>query len=130
MLDHQFVPRSLPSDFPRAIRWTLSTDYPSEDQELIDLSMDTVYLSLASQELVQITGILRQRRDLIVREASRREVVRRRIPGVSGTQAGRLFVANIMRTRHRVAVSDVEVLPLEVDLDHDVPDVSSLDLLD
>ena len=122
------VPQALPTEFPRAIRQVLLTDYPSDDQPLIDVAMDVVQLGQASAELIWISALLSQRRDLLAQEASRRETVRMNQPEVSEAQAGRLFVAGVMRTSRHLADSDVALLRLETDPD-DVEEVA-IELLD
>ena len=48
---YEFVPRDLPTDFPRAIRQVLLTEFPSSEQPLINVAMDVVRLGVASAEL-------------------------------------------------------------------------------
>ena len=124
---YEFVPRDLPTDFLRAIRQVLSTEFPSSEQPLIDVAMDVVRLGVASAELRWLASILRQRMDRLVSEASRREVAQVLWPGVTAHQAGRLFVAGIMRSTYHLADSDLMMLQLET-APEDVEEVS-IDLL-
>ena len=73
MFQHGFVPRELPADFPRAICRVLLTVHPSYEQPLIDVVVQSALVSLASQELMFLAMVLRQRRDLLVAEAARWE---------------------------------------------------------
>ena len=127
---HQYklVPQDLPTDFPRAIHQVLLTEFPSSEQPLIDVAMDVVHLGVASAELRWLVSILRQRMDQLVLEASHREVAQVSWPGVTAHQAGRLFVAGIMRSTYRLADSDLTMLQLET-APEDVEEVS-IDLLD
>ena len=125
---YEFVPRDLPMDFPRAIRQVLLTEFPSSEQPLIDVAMDVVRLGVASAELRWLASILQQRMDRLVLEASHREVAQVSWPGVTAHQAGRLFVAGIMRSTYRLADSDLTMLQLET-APEDVEEVS-IDLLD
>jgi hypothetical protein len=70
-----FIPQDLLTDFPCAIRQVLLTDYPSDKMPLINVAMDVVWLGLASAELVWVNALLSQRRDLLIQEASRREIM-------------------------------------------------------
>ena len=125
---YELVPRDLPIDFPRAIRQVLLTEFPSSEQPLIDVAMDVVRLGVASAELRWLASILRQRMDRLVLEASHQEVAQVSWPGVTAHQAGRLFVAGIMRSTYRLADSDLTMLQLET-APEDVEEVS-IDLLD
>ena len=125
---YELVPRDLPTDFPRAIRQVLLTEFPLSEQPLINVAMDVVRLGVASAELRWLASILRQRMDRLVSEASRREVAQVSWPGVTAHQAGRLFVAGIMRSTYRLADSDLTMLQLET-APEDVEEVS-IDLLD
>ena len=125
---YEFVPRDLPTDFPRAICQVLLTEFLSSEQPLIDVAMDVVHLGVASVELCWLALILRQRMDRLVMEASHREVAQVAWPGVTAHQAGRLFVAGIMRLTYRLADSDLMMLQLEM-APEDVEEVS-IDLLD
>ena len=125
---YELVPRDLPTDFPRAIRQVLLTEFPSSEQPLIDVAMDVVRLGVASAELRWLASILRQRMDRLVSEASHREVAQVSWPGVTAHQAGRLFVAGIMRSTYHLADSDLTMLQLET-APEDVEEVS-IDLLD
>ena len=124
---YEFVPRDLPTDFPRAIRQVLLTEFPSSKQPLIDVAMDVVRLGVASVELHWLASILHQRMDRLVLEASHREVAQVSWPGVTAHQAGCLFVAGIMRSTYRLADSDLTMLQLET-APEDVEEVS-IDLL-
>ena len=75
MFQHGFVPQELPVDFPRAIRRVLLTMHPSSEQRLINVAVQSVMVSLASQELMFLAMVLHQRRDLLVEDALRREQV-------------------------------------------------------
>ena len=55
---YEFVPRDLPTDFPRAIRQVLLTEFPSSEQPLINVAMDVVRLGVASAELHWLASIL------------------------------------------------------------------------
>ena len=125
---YELMPRDLPTDFPRAIRQVLLTEFPSSEQPLIDVAMDVVRLGVASAELCWLASILRQRMDRLVLEASHREVAQVSWPGVTAHQAGRLFVAGIMHSTYRLADSDLTMLQLET-APEDVEEVS-IDLLD
>ena len=125
---YTFVPRDLPTDFLRAIRQVLLTEFPSSEQPLIDVAMDVVRLGVASAELRWLALILRQRMDRLVLEASHWEVAQVSWPGVTAHQAGRLFVTGIMRLTYRLADSDLTMLQLET-APEDVEEVS-IDLLD
>ena len=125
---YKFVPRDLPTDFPRAICQVLLTEFPSSEQPLIDVAMDVVRLGVASAELRWLASILRQRMDRLVMEASHWEVAQVSWPWVTAHQAGRLFVAGIMRSTYRLADSDLTMLQLET-APEDVEEVS-MDLLD
>ena len=125
---YKFVPWDLPTDFPHAIHQVLLTEFPSSKQPLIDVAMDVVRLGVASAELRWLALILRQRMDRLVLEASHREVAQVSWPGVTAHQAGRLFVAGIMRSTYRLADSDLTMLQLET-APEDVEEVS-IDLLD
>ena len=73
---------------------------------------------------------LRQRRDLLVEEASRREQVVRAHSEDSAIQAGSLFVSGMMQVSDRIADSDVVTLtnaPIE---DPEFPLPVSLEELD
>ena len=124
---YELVPRDLPTDFLRAIRQVLLTEFPSSEQPLIDVAMDMVCLGVASAELRWLASILRQRMDRLVLEASHWEVAQVSWPGVTAYQAGRLFVAGIMRSTYRLADSDLTMLQLET-APEDVEEVS-IDLL-
>ena len=107
MFQHGFVPQELPVNFPQAIRQVLLTIHPSSRQRLIDVAVGSAMVSLASQELMFLAMVLRQRRDLLVEEASRREQVLRTHSGDSAIQAGSLFVLGMMQVSNRIADSDV-----------------------
>ena len=55
---YEFVPRDLPTDFPRTIRQVLLMEFPSSEQPLIDVVMDVVRLGVASAELRWLALIL------------------------------------------------------------------------
>ena len=87
-------------------------------------------VSLASWELMFLAMVLRQRRDLLVEEASRREQVVRAHLEDSAIQARSLFVSGMMQVSDRIADSDVTNLtnaPIE---DPEFPLPVSLDKLD
>ena len=125
---YKFVPRDLPTDFLRAIRQVLLTEFPSSEQPLIDVAMDMVRLGVASAELRWLALILRQQMDQLVMEASYQEVAQVLWPGVTTHQAGCLFVARIMRSTYRLADSNLTMLQLEM-APENVEEVS-IDLLD
>ena len=125
---YEFVPQDLPTDFPRAIRQVLLTEFPSSEQPLIDVAMDMVRLGVVSAELCWLASILQQRMDWLVLEASHREVAQVSWPGVTAHQAGRLFVTRIMRSTYCLADSNLTMLQLET-APEDVEEVS-IDLLD
>ena len=125
---YEFVPRDLPTDFPRAIHQVLLMEFPSSEQPLIDVAMDVVRLGVASVELHWLASILQQRMDWLVLEVSHREVAQVSWPGVTAHQAGCLFVAGIMRLTYRLADSNLTMLQLEM-APEDVEEVS-IDLLD
>ena len=130
MFQHGFVPQELPGDFPRAIRQVLLTEHPSSKQHLIDVAVGSAMVSLASRELMFLAMVLRQRRDLLVEEVSRREQVVRAHSEDSAIQAGSLFVSGMMQVSDRIADSDVANLinaPIE---DPEFPLPVSLDELD
>ena len=107
MFQHGFVPQELPDDFPRAICWVLLTAHPSSRQRLIDVVVQSAMVSLASRELMFLAMVLRQRRDLLVEDALRREsVVQAHLEG-SATQAGSLFMSGMMQVSDRITDSDV-----------------------
>ena len=110
---YELMPRDLPTDFPRAIRQVLLTEFPSSEQPLIDVAMDVVHLGVASVELRRLALILRQRMDRLVLEASHQEVAQVSWPGVTTHQAGCLFTAGIMRSIYHLADSDLTMLQLE-----------------
>ena len=64
-------------------------------------------MSLASRELMFLAMVLRQRRDLLVEEASRREQVVQAHSEDSAIQAGSLFVSGMMQVSDRIADSDI-----------------------
>ena len=103
-------------------------EFPSSEQLLIDVAMDVVRLGVASAELCWLASILQQRMDRLVLEVSHREVAQVLWPRVTAHQAGRLFVARIMRSTYRLADSDLTMLQLET-APEDVEEVS-IDLLD
>ena len=107
MFQHGFVSQELPDDFPRAIRWVLLTIHPSSRQCLINVAVQSALVSLASWELMFLAMVLRQRRDLLVEDTSRREsVVQVHLEG-NATQAGSLFVSGMMQVSDRIADSDI-----------------------
>ena len=130
MFQQGFVPQELPADFPRAIRQVLLTVHPSSRQRLIDVAVGSAMVSLASRELMFLAMVLRQRRDLLVEEAPRREQVVRVHLEDSAIQAGSLFVSGMIQVSDRIADSDVVNLtnaPIE---DPEFPLPVSLDELD
>ena len=107
MFQHGFVPQELPVNFPRAIRQVLLTVHPSSRQRLIDVAVGSTMVSLASRELMFLAMVLRQRRDLLVEEALRREQVVWMHLEDRAIQAGSLFVSGMMQVSDRIADSDV-----------------------
>ena len=105
---YEFVPWDLPTDFLRAIRQVLLTEFPSSEQPLINVAMDVVRLGVASAELCWLASILQQRMDWLVMEASNREVAQVLWPGVTTHQAGRLFVTGIMHSTYRLVDSETK----------------------
>ena len=87
-------------------------------------------VSLASRELMFLAMVLRQRRDLLVEEASRREQVVRAHSEGSAIQAGSLFVSEMMQVSDRIADSDVVSLTNAPVDDLEFPLPGSLDELD
>ena len=87
-------------------------------------------VSLASRELMFLAIVLRQRRDLLVEDASRREsVVQAHLEG-STTQAGSLFVSGMMQVSDRIADSDIANLTNTPINDPNFPLPVSLEELD
>ena len=130
MFQHGFVLQELPDNFPRAICRVLLSVHPSSRQRLIDVAVGSAMVSLASRELMFLAMVLRQRRDLLVEEASRREQVVRAHSEDSAIQAGSLFVSGMMQVSDRIADSDIANLtnvPIE---DPEFPLPVSLEELD
>ena len=130
MFQHGFAPQELPDDFPRAIRQVLLTVHPSSRQCLINVAVGSAIVSLASWELMFLAMVLRQRRDLLVEEALRREQVVRAHLEDSAIQAGSLFVLGMMQVSNRIADSDVANLTNAPIKDPEFPLLGSLDELD
>ena len=130
MFQHGFVLQELPDDFPCAICRVLLTIHPSSRQRLINVAVESTMVSLALRELMFLAMVLRQRRDLLVEEASRREQVVRAHSEDSTIQAGSLFMLGMMQVSDRIADSDVVNLtnaPIE---DPEFPLPGLLDELD
>ena len=73
-------------------------------------------VSLASQELMFLAMVLRQRRDLLVEDASRRESVVQAHSEGSAIQARSLFVSGMMQTSKRITdsnVANVAMVPID-----------------
>ena len=87
-------------------------------------------VSLALRELMFLAMVLRQRRDLLVEEASRREQVVRAHLEDSTIQAGSLFVSGMMQVSNRIADSDIENLTNAPINDPEFPLPVSLEELD
>ena len=130
MFQHGFVPQELPGDFPCAIRQVLLTVHPSSRQRLIDVVVGSAMVSLASRELMFLAMVLRQRRDLLVEEASRREQVVWVHSEDSAIQAGSLFVSGMMQVSDRIADSDIANLTNAPVDDPEFPLPVSLEELD
>lgn len=114
MFEHQLFPQELPTGFLHAIHHVLLTWLLSNKQPLIDLMGNGIMLGLASQELLFLMRILRQRRELIIWEAARRDPAVWRNPGMSVTWLGALFISNTMQLRERITSSDLLVLTLRL----------------
>ena len=87
-------------------------------------------VSLASRELMFLAMVLRQRRDWLVEEASRREQVVWAHLEDSAIQAGSLFVSEMMQVSDRIADSNVVNLTNAPIDDPEFPLPVSLDGLD
>ena len=87
-------------------------------------------VSLASRELMFLALVLRQRRDLLVEEASRREQVVRAHSEDSAIQAGSLFMSGMMQVSDRIADSNVANLTNAPTDDPEFPLPVSLNELD
>ena len=112
MFQHGFMPQELPADFPCAIRQVLLTKHPSSRQRLINVALQSAMLSLVLQELMFLTMVLRQWRDLLVEDASRREQVVQVHTEGSAIQAGSLFMSGTMQTSDRIVDSNVANLAM------------------
>ena len=130
MFQHGFVPQELLDDFPHAICWVLLTAHPLSRQCLIDVAVQSTMVSLASQELMFLAMVLRQRRDLLVEDTLRREsVVQAHLEG-SATQAGSLFMSGMMQVSDRIADSNIANLTNVPIDDPEFPLLVSLEELD
>ena len=124
------MPLELPDNFPCAIHWVLLTAHPSSKQCLIDVVVQSAMLSLASQELMFLVMVLRQQRDLLVEDVSRREsMVQAHLEG-SAIQARSLFVWGMMQASDRIVDSNVANLAMVPIDDPDFPLLVLLNELD
>ena len=108
----QFMPQELPVDFPCAIRRVLLTKHPLPRQHLIDVALQSVMLSLVSQELMFLAMVLQQQRDLLVEDTLRRELVVQVHMEGSAIQARSLFMSGMIQTSDRIADSNVANLAM------------------
>ena len=104
------MPQELLTELPCAICHMLLTPFPNNMSSLMSLSFDGGMIGLASREVLLITTILRQRRNVMVEEILQRFPKGARHPGLSGIQSTELSVNGMMGFMDHVADSDQLVI--------------------
>jgi hypothetical protein len=96
------VASDLPEDFPRAIRQVLTTPFPTEESELMELADQALRLGLASREILFMTLILRMRRECLVHASAGIAEVSDRDSTVDPSQAAEAWVSMLLHASRQL----------------------------
>ena len=87
----------LPTDFPLAIHWVLTSQFPTLSSSMLELSGWAIDLGQASLELMFLLSLCRVRRLRLTHELARRSVVQMANPGLDPVNATEFHVADMLQ---------------------------------